>query len=491
MGDSRTWDVVVVGSGNAGISAALAAREKGRRVLVVDKAPREWLGGNGFFTGGVMRTTFGALSDIVPLLHEPDRARLSRTDLPAYGVDDFVSDMVRTTRGRTDRELMTVLAQESADVVGWLKSKGHRFELLYERQSYEANGWDHFWGGVAIGAIGYGGGLIERHLVAADAAGVEILPATAVTGLLRDGNGAVTGVRTSGGPYHAGAVVLAAGGFEANPRLRAQYLGPNWDLAKVRGTPYNTGEVLLDALAEGAQAYGHWSGCHSVFWDAGAPLTGDRARSRSYARDSYPLGITVNTEGRRFVDEGADFRNYTYAKYGAEVLRQPGAQAYQLYDAKLYPLLQEDQYGAAHITRVQADSLAELAGQIDVDPETLVTTVEQYNAACVDGPFNPAVKDGKRAVGVAPAKSNWAMPVEHPPFYAYPVTCGITFTFGGLRIDTEARVVDASGRPIPGLHAAGELVGGLFYHNYPGGSGLMAGATFGRRAGWSAAASAA
>jgi tricarballylate dehydrogenase len=484
------WDVVVVGSGNAGISAALAARERGRRVLVVDKAPREWLGGNGFFTGGVMRTTFSSLDDVIPLLYEPDRARLSRTNLPAYGVDDFVADMLRTTRGRTDRELMTVLARESADVIAWLRSKGHRFELLYERQSYEANGWDNFFGGVAVGAIGYGGGLIERHL-AASAAGVEIQPDTPVTGLLRDGANAVTGVRTSRGTIHAGAVVLAAGGFEANPRLRAQYLGPNWDLARVRGTPYNTGEVLLHTLAEGAQAYGHWSGCHSVFWDAGSPLTGDRLRSRSYARDSYPLGITVNTEGRRFVDEGADFRNYTYAKYGAEVLRQPGAQAFQIYDAKLYPMLQQDQYAASHITKVEADSIEELATRIDVDPAVLVATVEEFNAACVDGPFNPAVKDGKRAAGITPPKSHWALPIAHAPFYAYPVTCGITFTFGGLRINPEAQVLDAGGRPIPGLHAAGEMVGGLFYHNYPGGSGLMAGATFGRRAGWSAAAYAA
>jgi tricarballylate dehydrogenase len=282
-------------------------------------------------------------------------------------------------------------------------------------------------------------------------------------------------------------VVLACGGFEADPRLRASYLGPNWDIARVRGTPYNTGDGLLMALAAGAQPCGHWSGCHAVFWDAAAPPSGDWELTNRLSRLSYPLGIIVNTEAQRFVDEGADFRNYTYARYGAEVLRQPGAIAYQLFDAQTAPLLREDEYHAPGATRVEADSVADLARRLGLDPPALEQTVRDFNAAVQPGAFNPAIKDGKRTAGITPPKSNWAVPLEQPPFVAYAVTCGITFTFGGVRIDEDGRVLDRADRPIGGLYAAGELVGGLFYHNYPGGSGLMAGSVFGRRAGVAAA----
>jgi tricarballylate dehydrogenase len=237
------------------------------------------------------------------------------------------------------------------------------------------------------------------------------------------------------------------------------------------------------ALAVGAQPYGHWSGCHSVFWDAGAPPSGDWELTNRLSKLSYPLGIIVNAEGRRFVDEGADFRNYTYARYGAEVITQPGAVAYQLFDAQTEPFLREDEYRAPGVTRVEAGSIRDLALRLGLDPEALAQTVQEFNAAVQPGEFNPAIKDGKRTAGIAPPKSNWAVPLERPPFVAYPVTCGITFTFGGVRIDGHGRVLDRADRPIGGLYAAGELVGGLFYYNYPGGSGLTAGAVFGRRAG--------
>jgi tricarballylate dehydrogenase len=285
----------------------------------------------------------------------------------------------------------------------------------------------------------------------------------------------------------AAAVVLAAGGFESNPRLRAAYLGPNWDVAKVRGTPHNTGEVLEAALAHGAQAYGNWSGCHAIQWDADAPPTGDREITNRFSRQSYPVGIVVNRDGRRFVDEGADFRNYTYAKYGAEVLNQPEGVAAQVFDAQTVPLLRTIDYEAPGAARVDAGALGELADGLGVDREGFERTVAEFNAAVQPGAFDPSVKDGKRTVGITPPKSNWALPIEYPPFTGFRIACGITFTFGGVRVDDGARVVDAAGRALPGLCAAGELVGGLFFHNYPGGSGLTAGAVFGRRAGYSAA----
>ena len=195
----------------------------------------------------------------------------------------------------------------------------------------------------------------------------------------------------------------------------------------------------------------------------------------------------MNRRGERFLDEGEDFRNYTYAKFGARVLEQPEGVAAQVFDAKTIPLLRTIDYEAPGATRVDADSLEGLAEGLGIDPDGFARTVAEFNAAIVDRPFDPAVKDGRRTEGITPAKSNWALAIDTPPFVAFPVTCGITFTFGGVRVDDDAAVLDAGGRRIPGLYAAGELVGGLFFHNYPGGSGLTAGAVWGRRAGWTAA----
>jgi tricarballylate dehydrogenase len=285
----------------------------------------------------------------------------------------------------------------------------------------------------------------------------------------------------------AGAVVLAAGGFEANVEMRTRYLGPNWDMARVRGTPYNTGDGIRMALDIGAQPWGHWSGCHSVQWDLNAPWHGDRKVGDNFQKHSYPVGIIVNIHGRRFVDEGADFRNYTYVKYGKEVIQQPRRAAFQIFDQKVVHLLREE-YRIREVTKAEAGTLEELARKLEIDVDGFVRTVREYNAAVQPGPFNPAVKDGKGTVGIAPPKSNWAQPIDTPPYLGYAVTTGITFTFGGLRISPEARVIDCEQHPIPGLYACGELVGGLFYNNYPGGSGLMAGSVLGRIAGRSAAA---
>ncbi len=199
----------------------------------------------------------------------------------------------------------------------------------------------------------------------------------------------------------------------------------------------------------------------------------------------------LNAEGKRFVDEGADFRNYTYAKYGRVILNQPGQFAWQVFDAKVKHLLR-DEYKIKQVTKVTAQTLEDLVGKLDdVDAEAALAELKAYNAAVkTEIPFNPNVKDGRCTEGLAVRKSNWANVLDTPPYEAYAVTCGITFTFGGLRINTDAQVMDADGEPIPGLYAAGELVGGIFYFNYPGGTGLTNGSVFGKLAGTSAAAAA-
>ena len=233
---------------------------------------------------------------------------------------------------------------------------------------------------------------------------------------------------------------------------------------------------------------GNWSGCHAVGWDRNAPPFGDLAVGDGFQKHSYPLGIMVNATGKRFVDEGADFRNYTYAKYGHVVLQQPGQFAWQVFDAKVTDLLR-DEYRIRQVTKASADTIGELAAKLDdVDAGAFVAEVEAYNAAVMtEVPFDPAVLDGRGTKGLEVPKSNWAQTLDTPPFEAFAITCGITFTFGGLKVTTEGHVIDNDGMPIPGLYAAGELVGGLFYFNYPGGTGLMSGAVFGRAAGASAA----
>lgn len=358
---------------------------------------------------------------------------------------------------------------------------------MYDRQSFEVGNKRQFWGGLVLGVVGGGKGLMEQHTISADANGIEVRYGSAVNGLLLNDKGIVTGVSCSNPDGHedieAGAVILACGGFEADRDMRATHLGSEWSVAKVRGTPYNTGEGLQMALDAGAQPHGHWGGCHAVAWDVAAPPSGDFELTNLLTKQSYPIGLIVNAEGERFVDEGADFRNYTYAKYGAEILRQPGGLAYQLFDAKTEPLLRQDEYTAPGVSRFEAHTIRDLAEKMGIDAYALKQTVDDFNVAVQPGTFNPATKDGKCTVGIEPPKSNWAQPLDTPPFYGFAVTCGITFTFGGLHVDENARVLSADGKPIPGLYAAGEMVGGLFYHNYPGGSGLTSGAVFGRRAG--------
>ncbi len=256
----------------------------------------------------------------------------------------------------------------------------------------------------------------------------------------------------------------------------------------MRGTRFNTGDGIRMALEIGAMPTGNWSGCHAVGWDRNATEFGNLAVGDNYQKHSYPFGIMLNANGERFVDEGADVFSYTYAKYGRVVLSQPGQFTWQVFDRKATSYLR-DEYRFKGMTKVQAQTLEELVQKLeDVNPARALETIKAFNAACQSTrPFNPNVKDGRCTTGLAISKSNWANKIDEPPFEAYAVTCGVTFTFGGIKIDPTARVIDSDGAVIPGLYAAGEMVGGLFYFNYPSGTGLMSGAVFGRTAGEAAA----
>jgi tricarballylate dehydrogenase len=282
----------------------------------------------------------------------------------------------------------------------------------------------------------------------------------------------------------SGAVVLASGGFEASADMRARYLGLNWANVKVRGTRHNTGETLQMALDLGAKPAGDFQGSHATPVDADAPAVGQIQLTDKTNRLSYPYSIMVNALGKRFIDEGEDLGQYTYAKIGHAILAQPGAVTYQIFDKKTVQLLEERYSTGAPVV---AETIEELARKLSILPAVLRQTVEEFNGAVQPGEFNPAGKDGKSTAGLNPPKSNWALRLDTPPYTVYPVTCGITFTYGGIAIDTDARVLDTSDKPISGLYATGEITGGFFYYNYPGGAGLMRGAIFGRRAGMHAA----
>lgn len=484
-------EIVIVGAGNAAMCAALAAAEAGARPLVLEAAPESERGGNSTYTAGAMRFAYADVDEYAEVIGELSQTDRANVDFGSYSEDQFFDDMFRVTQNRCDPDLTEMLVRRSRETLVWMRGKGVRFQPSLGRQAFKVNGRFRFWGGVACEVWGGGPGLIEMLHAAAQRAGVEVLYETRLIGLETDAQG-ICGARVERAGRQAvirsRSVVLGCGGFESNAEMRARYLGPDWDLAKVRGTRFNTGEGIRSALALGAMPSGHWSGCHAVGWDLNAPAFGDLAVGDQFQKHSYPFGIMVNARGERFVDEGADFRNYTYAKYGREILKQPGMFAWQVFDQRVAHLLR-DEYHIRQITKVSADTLEGLAGQLEgVDAAGFLRTVEAFNAAVrQDIPFDPNTKDSRAAAGLAVPKSHWANPLDQPPFLAFAVTCGITFTFGGLKVNTEAMVENTAGAPIPGLFAAGELVGGLFYFNYPGGSGLTAGAVFGRAAGRSAA----
>ena len=291
----------------------------------------------------------------------------------------------------------------------------------------------------------------------------------------------------------ARAIILGSGGFEANAAMRQKYLGPDWLQAKVRGTPHNTGTGLEMAFALGAVAHGNYSGCHATPMDLHMKEYGNldipHGQRKHYRKICYFLGVMINANGERFVDEGYDFRNYTYAQFGRSILAQPGHFAWQIFDAKVDALLYEEyRFDDAHF--VVADRLDDLIMRLDGidDKAAACVTLARYNESVDEAAvFDPARKDGKATVGLALPKSNWAQRLDMPPYKAYPVTAGITFSYGGLKVDEHGCVIDKNGVPIPGLYGCGELVGGVFWYGYPGGSGLTAGAVFGRRAGVGAA----
>lgn len=475
-------DVIVVGGGSAAFEAAVMAHQEGaQRVVMLEKAPEPEFGGNARYSHTGFRWVYSGAEEIRQFLPDLDESTFRRLHLPTYTAETFMADLQRVTQGRINQELAEVLVQQSNSAIHWMRELGIQWEI---DSHVVIDGRYYFEPGLVIhptGGIGGGLGQLMQWREIATRVGIEIRYESRVC-QVHGNDRRIEGVRVSNPEEEydllGHAVILCSGGFQANAEMRARYLGMNADLMKVRGSRHDTGEVLMMTLALGAKPAGHWQGAHATPIDATFP---DVEIGNKANRYGYTFGITVNSLGQRFYDEGEARHSYTYAKTGWAILSQPGAVAYQIYDQKSLPLLNKRYYDFAQ--PIEAPTIKELATKIGIEPVVLTHTVDEFNNAVrEDIQFDATKLDGKCTVGIVPKKSNWAIRIDKPPFRAYPVTGGITFTFGGLQINQDAQVLNTSGNPIKGLYASGDIIG-LFFHNYPSCTGQTRNVVFSRLAG--------
>ncbi|MBI4330351.1 MAG: FAD-dependent tricarballylate dehydrogenase TcuA [Chloroflexi bacterium] len=488
MGKSLDYDVIVVGAGSAALAAAISARNERASVVVLEKSPRDSMGGNCRFTDGGLRFWHRGRAEIVEFMPDMSEEEAQSIIIPEYAADDWYNKLLQLSEERADPRLAELLVTESNPTVRWLRDQGLQFELAMGTAFRVGDRFTWRPDGIPMHSRGGGQGLLSQLCSIAGQKGIEILYQTKAVKLILDSKAKVSGVTILGKEgfrdIRSKAVVLACGGFESNREWRAKYLGPGWDLVRPRGTKYNTGDGLRMALETGAQPSGHWSGCHAIAidYDYSRIPEGEDIPLVINRRDCL-LGVQVNVNGMRFMDEGKDLRNYMYATVGRQIIQQPQGMAWQIFDGKVTGRLDSDYRNAPSVT---ANSIEELAGKLRAP--ALTRTIDEFNAAVrEETPLNYDVTDGRGTVGITPPKSNWAQKIDEPPFVAYGVGCGLTFTYGGLKINTEARVLNGEGEVIPGLFATGEIVG--FWHNiYTGAGGITLGAVFGRVAGANAAA---
>lgn len=492
MSRAERCDIIVVGGGSAAFEAAIAARQAGaEHVVMLEKATPDDFGGNARYSHTGFRCVYNSPSDIRAIIPDVDSNVFERFHLPGYSTQMFLDDLNTVTRHRIDQALALYLVEESYPALLWMKETGMLFEP--ERHA-PIDGRHYFQPGIIVHTVGGGLGQVMRWRdIALETWNVDLRYDSRVVAFHGD-HRSISGVRVSSSSedydLFSKCVIVCAGGFQASAEMRARYLGPNSDLMKVRGSIHDTGEVLMSLLALGAKSAGHWQGCHATPIDASARDGGipmrDDGHGNSANRYDYMYGITVNGLAQRFYDEGESKLSYTYAKTGREVLAQPGGVAFQIFDKTSFSLFRlGPEYTDSYL---QAPTIRELASKLGLQPEALEHTVAEFNSACrPDIAFDPRILDGKCTQGITPVKSNWAVPLTTPPFRAYPIACGVTFSFGGLQINTNSEVLNTAGVPIHGLYASGDIVG-LFFHNYPSCTGQVRNAVFSRTAGYRAAA---
>ena len=456
---SQTYDVLVIGAGNAGLCAAISAAEAGCSVLVVEAAPRDMRGGNTRHTRNLR-----AMHD------EPTDVLTDR-----YSFEEYFDDLMRVTKGVTNQRLAEIALRGSADLPDWLSKRGVRFQPALS-------------GTLNLGrtnAFFLGGGrtLLNQLCHYAEGIGIHLAYEARVESIDME-DGFCSGVRittdTASYDLQARSVIFSAGGFEAN----LEWLAEGWGAAAknflVRGTPYNTGTVLRYLLDAGVQPVGDLDQCHAVAIDARAPKFDGGIASRI---DAVPFSIVLNQQAERFYDEGEDFWPKRYAIWGRLVAGQPEQTAFALVDADGV-----ERFMPSVFTPISDDTIEGLAEQLGLDPARTRQAVDAYNAACPDGPIDQSVLDGKATSGLTPEKTNWAAPISRPPFYGYPLKPGITFTYMGVAVNEQARILMADGRPSANLFASGEIMAGnILGQGYLAGIGMTIGGVFGRIAGQEAA----
>jgi tricarballylate dehydrogenase len=456
---TQPFDVLVVGGGNAGLCAAITAQRAGAHVLLLESATKDFRGGNSRHTRDIRYMHRAATGYVTG----------------AYTEHEFWEDLRQVTGGETNEGLARLTIQNSEELGDWMSANGVRWQKPLRGTLHLAKS--------NLFMLGGGKAMMNAYYDAAFRLGVQIVYESEVRELkIRDGTFSSALAYSDGAAreIEAKALVVASGGFEANIPWLKEYWGAAADNFIVRGTKHNQGRMLKELLEHGAKPVGDPRGCHAVALDARAPKFDGGIVTRL---DSVPFGIVVNQQVERFYDEGEDFWPKRYAIWGKLIAQQPDQIAYSIVDAKAL-----QHFMPSVFPPLEASSIAELAAALSLDPETLVAAVEKFNRAARPGAFDPGALDGCRTEGLHPPKSHWARPIDTPPYYGYPLRPGITFTYLGVTVDEQARVIMQDEQPAKNIFASGEVMAGnILGKGYLAGFGLTIGSVFGRIAGREAA----
>ena len=456
--DSGPWDVVIIGGGNAALCAAIEAAEAGAKVLILEAAPKHMRGGNSRHTRNFRCMHHGPLGPLVE----------------TYDEDEYYDDLLRVTGGQTDPDLARIVIHESEACLPWMQDHGVRFQTALSG-TLSLDRTNAFF-------LGGGKALVNAYYATIADLGVRVLYDCEVTHLAVEGDAVSRIDATLAGQersFAAKAVVVASGGFQADLDWLARAWGPAARNFLIRGTPFNRGRVLADMLDQGATSVGDPTQCHAVAIDGRAPKFDGGIATRL---DCVPFSVVVNRDGERFYDEGEDVWPKRYAIWGRLVAAQPDQVAYSIIDSKSFELFMPSVFPP-----VEAPTLEGLAEKLGLPPEGLLRTVTAFNAACRPGAFAPFEKDGLATRGLEPAKTNWARPIDTPPFRGYALRPGVTFTYLGLKVDARARV-QRGNAGMTNVWAAGEIMAGsILGQGYLAGFGMTIGTVFGRIAGREAA----
>ncbi|NIZ09567.1 FAD-dependent tricarballylate dehydrogenase TcuA [Pseudooceanicola sp. HF7] len=457
--EATDWGVIVVGGGNAALCAAIESAEAGHKVLLLECAPEPYRGGNSRHTRNFRCMHSGPLSVL--------------TD--SYGEDEYLDDLMRVTKGKTDESLARMTIRSSESCLPWMERHGVAFQPSLSGTLSLSRTNAFFLGG--------GKALVNAYYNCASDLGVTVLYEAEVEHIGIDGDTCTHVEVTHGGKRLTAkgkSIVLASGGFQGNIDWLARAWGPSARNFLIRGTPYNRGKILADMLEQGADTVGDPTQCHAVAIDGRAPKFDGGIVTRL---DCVPFSVVVNRDGERFYDEGEDVWPKRYAIWGRLVAAQPDQVGYSIIDSKSLELFMPSVFPP-----VKADTIEELAEKMGLPVAPTVTTIRDFNAACRPGAFHPTELDGLATEGLEPPKTNWARPIEDPPFYGYSLRPGVTFTYLGLKVDKGAKVHTAEG-PLSNVWAAGEIMAGsILGQGYLAGFGMTIGTVFGRIAGQEAAA---